>query len=641
MGELAIHRPRDEEEARAFTRAVVRDIRALDALIEAGGIETGVTRMGVEQEMYLVGHDGKPAPCAMQVLERIGDKRFTTELALFNLEANLDPHLLRGSFLHEMERELREVVDKVDAVAAGLDANVLLTGILPTLRPEHLTLENLTPLKRYEYLNEALFRDGEAITILIDGTDQYQGVHDSVMLEAANTSLQLHLQVTPESSAASYNLMQLITAPLLAAAANSPILLGHRLWHETRVAVFERSLDSRNEAQMSREFPTRVSFGQDWVHGNIVDLFRDNVARFPAILSRELTEDSLETVARGEAPRLAALALHNGTVWRWNRPCYGVADGVAHLRLENRVLPAGPTVPDEVANAALFYGMMTALPARCGDVASRLSFREAKANFLAAARQGLDAQFGWLDGTRVDARRLLLEQLLPAAREGLASLDVPTAQSDRYLGIIEARVTSGMTGASWLLKSFDAYPQREPQSVLRGAITTMLRGQRENSPVHEWALAVPDGDADESAQTVAAVMTSDLFTVRPDDVIDLASGVMEWKRIRHIPVEDADGHLVGVLTARDLLAGSQGAGAPASAAASSGGREPVVDTPVSARMTTTYTTVSPDLDLVAALPLMLDSALGILLVVEGRKLVGVVTERDMLRGLASRIDADG
>lgn len=627
MGELTIRRARDEAEARAFSRAVVRDIHALELLIEKGGIETGIARMGVEQEMYLVGSDLRPMPRAQEILAGIDDPRFTYELASFNLEANFLPQVLRGGFLGELERQLTEALALVNGVAAGHDASVLLTGILPTLGNEHMRRSMITPLPRYEMLNEALMHGRDAITVVIGGIDQYEGRHDSVVLEGANTSLQLHLQVTPDNAADRYNLMQLITAPLLAAATNSPVLLGRRLWHETRVAVFERSLDERTDAQLSRGFPTRVCFGQNWLRHSLLEIFHDNAARFPSILGREITEDSVAMVEAGDAPKLAALALHNGTVWRWNRPCYGVADGVAHLRIENRVLPSGPTIIDEVANAALFYGLMQALPERYGDVAAQLPFADAKSNFLGAARQGLGARFAWLGGRRVEARELLLRELIPAARDGLAALQVPDDQIDRYLGVIEARVGTGQTGADWLLDSFQAHRDAPPQDIWRGAVAAMLDGLQHNRPVHEWLPAEPLPSLGRRMPPVLGdVMTTDLFTLRPDDVVDLASGVMKWKRIRHVPVEDAAGRLVGVLTARELLAIAEAAGNPPVAA-----QAPAV----ASLMHTSFTTAPPHMSVREAVPLMLASDLGALLIVnEGGTLMGIVTERDMVRLLA-------
>ena len=554
------------------------------------------------------------------MLARLDDHRFTTELARFNLEANFDPHRFAGRFLEQIQADLEGALAKVRYVAGELGARVLLTGILPTLRIEDLGIANLTPQLRYQYLNEVLFRGRDAITVVIDGIDNYEGTYDSVMLEGANTSLQLHLQVDPEKGAELYNLMQLITAPLLAAATNSPVLLGRRLWHETRIAVFERSLDERSGSQLERGFPTRVLFGDAWLKSSLVDLFRDNVARFPVLLTRELDEDSAAVVAGGRAPKLAALALHNGTVWRWNRPCYGVSNGVAHLRIENRVLPAGPSVIDEVANAALFYGMMAALPARYGNVAERLPFIDAKANFVAAARLGLAAEFGWLDGRRVNARTLLTEELLPAARAGLAAVGVPDSLIERYIGVVEARVRSGQTGSSWLLETFRAHRDRDPAAVWRDAVAAMIEHQHGGRPVHEWALAPADVASPEAEPTVGAIMTRDLFTLRPDDVVDLASSVMEWKHVRHIPVESDRGELLGLVTARQLLQASQDPAAP--------------DT-VKALMRTNLITVDPETPLSMARAQMLESEHGCVMVVSRGKLIGIVTERDLLRVAAA------
>lgn len=622
MGQHAIRKPANEAESRAFTRAVVSDIRALEALIERGGIETGITRVGAEQEMYLVGTDCRPAPYAEDVLARLDDERFTTELARFNLEANFDPQPFADGFLARLEDELESALGKAANAAAAFGARILLTGILPTLRMEDLGVESLTPELRYQYLNEALFRGRDSITIVIDGIDNYEGRYDSVVLEGANTSLQLHLQVAPESAAATYNLMQLLTAPLLAAATNSPVLLGRRLWHETRIAVFERAVDNRSHSQLARGFPGRVSFGNAWVEDSILEIFRDNAARFPVILARELPEDSSEVVAAGGVPALAALTLHNGTVWRWNRPCYGVADGVAHLRIENRVLPAGPSIIDEIANAALFYGAMAALPDVYGDVSGRLPFEDAKLNFLAAARLGLGAEFSWLDGRQVDARTLLLDELIPAAREGLASVGVPADQIERYLGVAEARVETGQTGSSWLLDTFRAHRNREPAAVWRDAVSAMLEQQALGHPVHEWRLADVAQDQAPPEPAVGELMTRDLFTLRPDDVIDLASSVMDWKHIRHIPVESETGELLGVLTARELLKATRRQ------------KEDDEQNAVRALMRRDLVSVTPETSVSEALGLLLESDLGCLMVVAHGQLIGIVTERDLLAAAA-------
>jgi CBS domain-containing protein len=618
MGEHGIRRPADEREARAFARALVHDIEALECLIEQDRIETGVRRAGAEQEMYLVGADYYPAPRAPDLLKALADRCFTTELARFNLEANFDPQLLHGDFLGCLETELEWMLAKVTRAAEPLGIRVLLTGILPSLRAEDLESSNLTPAVRYQCLNQAIFRNRQVMSLTIDGIDHFEGCYDSVAVEGANTSFQLHLQVDPASSARLYNLMQLITAPLLAAATNSPVLLGKRLWHETRIAVFERALDSRNESQMARSSPARVCFGDAWVRDSIVEIFQDNVARFPVLVTCDLEGGSLDQVARGEAPALGALALHNGTVWRWNRPCYGCANGVLHLRIENRVLPAGPTILDEVANAALFYGMMVALPDDYREVASRLPFEAAKANFLAAAQYGLGAEFDWLDGRHVGARELLLEQLIPAARAGLHQIAVPARHIERYLGTVEQRVRSGQTGSRWLLESFASRGRRDPSAVWRDTVAAMLARQTSGQPVHTWPLAqASDALTDFDEPAVRDLMTTDVFTVRPDDVVEVASSVMTWKHVRHIPVEMETGKLVGLLTARDLL--RLLAGKADSVAA------------VESLMQRQITTAAPDLPLRQAIQQVLESGTGCLLVVAQDKLVGIVTERDLLR----------
>ncbi|MCA8956974.1 MAG: CBS domain-containing protein [Planctomycetes bacterium] len=623
MGEHAIRKAGDEAEGRAFTRAVLNDIRALEALIEDGRIETGVKRVGVEQEMYLVDDDGRPAPVAEKVLSRVGNDQLTTELARFNLEANFGPQMFHGAFLERMENDLNKTLAAVEAAAQEFGAHVLLTGILPTLRQADLSDENLTPELRYKYLNEALFRCRDSITVKIDGIDQYEGNFNSVILEGANTSFQLHLQVEPAEAVDCYNLMQLVTAPLLAAAVNSPVLLGKRLWHETRIAVFERSLDERSGAKMARGHPTRVWFGDKWLEGSIVELFRDNAARFPAILIRDLEEDSLARVGEGGVPELAALALHNGTVWRWNRPCYGVKNGVAHLRIENRVLPSGPTILDEVSNAAFYFGLMSGLANEYDDIAHVMPFDHAKENFHAAARHGLRAQFTWVDGNVVGAPELILEQLLPRARAGLSSVGIDAADIDRYLGCIEARVERRMTGARWSLESAAAMGGKATKDqIARTLVRTAIANQLAERPLHEWEFARPEdgGDWRHSYLKVGQFMTTDLFTVHPEDVVDLAASLMDWRHIRHVPVEDSEGQLVGLVSHRSLLRlvgqGLSGDKDRAISVKDIMKRDPVF--------------VTPDTPTLEAIETMREHRVGSLPVVDKGRLVGIITERDLI-----------
>ena len=389
------------------------------------------------------------------------DPRLTTEIARFNLEANLTPLGLSGNCFSQMESELNEVLARARNSANHFGADVLLAGILPTLRKSDLTLDNLTPSPRYQQLNDSVIKlRGGPFSIHIKGLDEINLTHDNIMMESCNTSFQIHFQVSPKEFASLYNMAQAITAPVLAAAVNSPLLFGHRLWQETRLALFQHSTDARSATQQARSHPTRVSFGDRWLDKSVLELFQEQVARFRMIMINEPSENPLSLLASGEIPQLTALRMHNGTIWPWNRACYGVANGIAHLRIENRALPSGPTVLDEIANTAFFAGLMLSLPDEYGEVSKIMSFDDAKTNFFAAARHGLNAQFNWVDGRSHAASTLILDHLLPLAHEGLKQANVDPADADRYLGVIEDRVRSGQTGSQWIMKSLNALNDR-------------------------------------------------------------------------------------------------------------------------------------------------------------------------------------
>src|SRR6185369_7795386 len=393
----------------------------------------------------------RPAPISPEVLAGVNDPRLTTEIARFNLEANLTPRKLTGNCFAAMERELVQLIELARAHAKRHNADVLLAGILPTLQKSDLSLDNLTPAPRYAQLNQGVIGlRGGPFSIHIKGLDELNLTHDNIMMESCNTSFQIHFQSSPERFVNDYNVAQAITAPVLAASVNSPLLFGHRLWQETRVALFQHSTDERSRPQLARNQPTRVSFGDSWLRNSVVELFHDQITRFRPIMITQPDENPFEVLARGETPSLSALRMHNGTVWRWNRACYGVSEGVPHLRIENRALPSGPTIVDEIANAAFFNGLMLALPQVYGEISTRMPFDDAKLNFFRAARHGLDAQFHWLDGQSYSAASLIVDQLLPLARQGLMSSQVATEDIDKYLGIIEERARSRQTGARWI-----------------------------------------------------------------------------------------------------------------------------------------------------------------------------------------------
>jgi CBS domain-containing protein len=624
MGEHSVEQELDEQKMRDFTQALLADLRALAFMLEDSRIESGVRRIGAEQEMFLIDRNLHPAPVAVDVLARANDPRLTTEMALFNLEANLSPLILSGRCFHLMQAELTDVLSKARQTAFEFDADVLLTGILPTLRLSDLTLDNLTPMPRYQELNRAVTTlRGDPFSIHIKGLDELYLKHDNMMMESCNTSFQVHFQVDPSRFVLTYNVAQAITAPVLVAAVNSPLLLGHRLWQETRLALFQHSADARSRMEMARSQRTRVGFGEQWLRHSVIELLHDQIARFRPIMITQADEDPMFVLARGEIPPLSALRLHNGTVWPWNRACYGVNDGVAHLRIENRALPSGPTLADEVANASFFTGLMLSLPEEYGDISKRMDFDDAKANLFAAARYGLNSQLKWVDGVSSSASSLVLNELLPLARQGLSSANIDNHDIDHYLGIIEERVRSGQTGAQWMLNSLSAIDGPGPRDIRYRALTsTMLEHQKKGSSVHSWPTmkVVAEPDWSQSYQTVGQFMSTDLFTLRSDDLVDFAASIMDWRHIRHVPVENEHGQLVGLLTHRALLR-------LLSRGTLKDSNEPLIVRDV---MKTDPITVSSTTATLDAVELMRTNKVGCLPVVDDGQLVGIVTSYDFL-----------
>ena len=600
------------------------DVRALDQMIRGDLFETGVTRIGAEQELFLVDSVHRPAPRSMELLERLDDPHFTTELARFNLEFNLDPLELTSDCLTRLHEDLETYLGMARTKAREMGIDVLMTGILPTLEKADMTLENMTPNPRYFALNQITreLRGGD-FRLHIKGQDELSLRHESVMLEACNTSFQIHLQVSAQDFARVYNAGQLAAAPVLAAAVGSPLLFGRRLWHETRIALFQQSVDTRKASSHRRVQYPRVSFGEQWLDDSVIEIFQEDIARFRLLLTGEMGDDPLELLARGEIPDLKALRMHNGTVYRWNRPCFGVADGVAHLRIENRMLPAGPSAIDEVANAAFWFGLVKGLADDLVDVRRSMDFDRVRKSFQSVARNGLDSQVYWLDGKVRPARELILEELLLRARDGLDALGISAHDRDRYLGVVEERVDTGRTTSRWLLDSLVSMNGDGTTSERLVQLTASLkRHQEEGEPVHSWPLARSrESDAwQHSYHRVANLMTTDLFTVDPDDVVDLAASLMDWRHIRHVPVEDSEHRLVGLVTHRTLMRVlSQSLGRE---------RRPIA---VHEVMQRDLITVGPETPTLEAVSIMREHGIACLPVVERGRLVGILTERDFMK----------
>lgn len=623
MGERAVEGVNEGQELRQFTRRLLRDVQALERMLNEGVIESGVRRIGAEQELFLLDSSYRPAPLAMKMLERLEDEQFTTELALFNLEFNLKPQVFGGRCLSEMEGEVQRLFEKARQAAEAEGGQVFLTGILPTLQKSDLDLDAMTPNPRYRMLNDILGRlRGRDYEFYIKGADEFIVKHDSVMLEACNTSFQVHFQVGPEEFAKLYNIASAVSAPAMAVACNSPLLLGKRLWHETRIALLEQSIDTRPTRHHLRENNARVTFGREWVDDSVLEIFREDIARFRVLFATEPEDDPFAVLDAGGAPGLKALCLHNGTIYRWNRPCYGILDGKPHLRIENRVLPAGPTVVDEVANAAFWFGLMAGTADEYPDIRETMAFDDARHNFFSAARHGLDGPITWADGHTGTAREVISSTLLPLAREGLKNGGIDADDIDRYLGIIEERVERRRTGASWLLNSFNVLSSSLPVSEKLGALTAAaVKRQATGEPVHTWDLARAEERTTwrDNYLRVEQYMTTDLITVTEDELIDLVASVMDWQHLRHVPVEDNEHRLVGLVTRRQMMR-LMGSGMLRD-------DEPV---PVSSIMVRDVITVTPDTLTLDAIRLMHKKRISCLPVLQDGRLVGIITERDFL-----------
>ena len=611
-------------EMREFMKHLLADLRALEMMIDNGQLALDKRRIGAEQELFLIDDAWRPACVSEALVEKINDKRFTTELARFNLEFNLDPQEFGNRCLSEMEGQIQEMLALTREAAQSLGCEALLTGILPTLQKSDLDLQNMTNLPRYSALNEAMTGlRGAAYEFRIEGIDELSFKHYSVMLEACNTSFQVHFQVGADEFARLYNLAQAVTGPVLAAATNSPILFGRRLWRETRIALFQQSIDTRVSGPHLREVSPRVRFGDRWVRESVTEIFQEDLAKYRVILGTEIEEDPLAMLDRGEVPALRALLTHNSTVYRWNRPCYGVGGGLPHLRIENRVIPAGPTPADEVANAALWFGLLAGMAEVYPDITKVMSIDDAKSNFLAAARQGLSGHFKWIDGKEHSARRLLLDELIPLARQGLTDAGIDGGDIDNYLGIVEERVECGRTGAAWQLESLAAMQDTGSRGERLGALTAAtLERQKEDIPGHKWKLAkIQDaGGWKHNYQRVEQYMTTELITVDQEELLDLVANLMDWNRIRHIPVEVSDHRLVGLISYRAVLR-------HLARRAVEEKRDPVS---VSEVMRTHLITVEPETPTLEAIEKMRQHRVACLPVVKEDRLVGIITEHDFI-----------
>ena len=492
MGEEITHTDYSRAHRQEYRRKVQLCLDVFETMLANSSFEFDRPLTGLEIECNLVDGDYQPAMTNVDVLASIADPAYQTELGAFNIEFNVPPRPLPGRAGLELEDEVRASLNAAEAKANARGAHIVMVGILPTLMPEHLDHDWMSESHRYQALNDSIFTArGEDILIDIAGPERLSLYSSTIAPESACTSMQLHLQVAPADFAANWNAAQIVAGPQLALGANSPFFFGHHLWAETRVELFAQATDTRPDELKAQGVRPRVWFGERWIT-SIFDLFEENVRYFPSLLPELSEEDPRAVLAAGRTPALSELRLHNGTVYRWNRPVYDVVgDGVGgkpHLRVENRVLPAGPTVIDMMANSAFYYGLLRTMSEEDRPLWTKMSFAAAEQNFAAAARDGIESRLYWPGLGEVTADELALRRLLPMADEGLRRWGVAAEVRDRYLGVIGGRAKTGRNGETWQVRTVEAL-QRRGLSRPR-ALAEMLRLYCErmhaNDPVHTW-----------------------------------------------------------------------------------------------------------------------------------------------------------
>jgi len=480
------------EERQRYREKVRQNLDVFERMLADSQFDFERPMTGMEIELNLVDDHFQPRFANLEVLEAIADPDFQTELAQYNIEMNVSPRPLPGDAALELEGDLRRSLNEAETKARTTGSRIVPIGILPTIMPEHFTGDWITANNRYAALNDSIFyARGEDIYLDIEGPtgERVSTYSDTIAPESACTSVQLHLQVAPSDFAAYWNAAQVICGPQLALAANSPFFFGKRLHAETRIELFKQATDTRAIELKNQGVRPRVFFGERWIT-SIFDLFEENVRYFPALLAECSDEDPMRQLDQGIAPTLAELRLHNGTIYRWNRPIYDTAGGRPHLRVENRVLPAGPSMIDVLANAAFYYGCVRVLASEDRPVWSRMSFPAAEENFQRCARDGIDARIYWPGYGEVPVDELILRHLLPLAHQGLADWGVSQAVRDRYLAVIEGRCTTGMNGATWQTQ---VVAKLEDSGLDRPtALATMLEryaaNVHTNAPVHMWSV---------------------------------------------------------------------------------------------------------------------------------------------------------
>ena len=611
MSGKSINNTADINARKAFTYHLLRDIETLDHMLKNNFFPEDTIRIGAEQELPIVDDKMKPSCKALQILDNIDNDLFTTELSQFNLEVNLEPLVLKAGVFRKMHEQLKSHIAYLKDKSKPFNVHFPLVGILPTLERSDFDIENITPYQRYLVLNDILKKTkDESFEVRISGVDELKMDLDSIMAESGNTSFQIHLQLKPTEFKEKYNWAQMISGPVLSACTNSSLLLGRELWSETRIALFQQTVDSRNSIYLLREQRPRVTFGHDWVQDCVSEIFKDDISHYPLLITADVDEDSSDALSQGKPPKMKALAMHNGNLYKWNRLCYGVSEGKPHLRIENRYIPTGPSLIDEVANIAFWIGLMVSMPEEYKDLPKLMNFKAARQNFYKAAKHGINTQFDWF-GKEVSAKSLLLKELLPLAKNGLKQFEIPDDEIDLYLDVIKQRVQKNKTGSQWMSKNYNRLKEQFTKRRTAYFLTQqMLRNQQKDIPVHEWRnININRNPCQIKDFTVSDVMTTDLVVVHQNDPVLILQHLMNWNNLNQILVENDKHQLIGIVALHDLKSVESSRKQSRS---------------VKTIMQTDVKTINPDEELIKAKAMMDQYQVSALPVMSDGKLVGIV-----------------
>ena len=623
-----------------FVKALLSDMSSLQYMLDHNWFEDDIIRIGAEQEVVIIDKDSfSPLNLGPQVVDNHPQYEWlVNELAQFNVEINLSPQRFEKGAFSLMRTELEQNLLTLDKILAKDNAGYILTGILPTLRKHNLAIKNLTPKERYSRLMNSIKDElsAKSFELRLVGIDELLVRHDTPLLEACNTSFQVHLQVSAQNFVPYYNMALALTAPSIAISSNSPLVFSKRLWHETRIALFQQAIDTRRTRDHMRQMSPRVTLGSGWVNESVIEIFKEDIARFKILMHEDIDENSEQRIKKGHTPKLKALQLHNSTIYRWNRPCYGISDtGKPHLRIENRVFPAGPTIVDQMANTAFWLGAMIGLQDEYQDITKELSYEDVRDNFGKAARFGIDSKFTWRNDLKINAKELILKELLPLSREGLKSMNIKKSEISQYLDIIEARAEKHMTGARWQLRSYtqlakEANNNHEALTILT---ESMYAQQQKNEPVHTWE--EPQYSDYKSykpeKQTVAEYMDTDLFTAQKNDMAELVAQLMTWKKLDHMAVETKKGNFVGLISLREITS---------ALLINKTAKKKSRDLLVKDIMEPRPITIGPENSIKDALQLLTNGEISCLPVLYKKELVGLISSKQLIginKGLMGRL----